>query len=176
LKRLESWGLKTFSTEDPRLFLRDIHDKVRDNLCDLVIIDYRMPFVSGTILSQRIGSDDQLKDLPVILFTSNTDHLVVDGDILYPRIFKALEKPVKTSLLLKTIREIFENSKKVALPPEQTSTEFPVKVLVANIPQESNQPLKRTVLIVEDNPINQKVCSRLIERLGASFAIANNGE
>jgi len=172
-KKLDSWGMKVFLIDDPRAFLTDLNDKVRKNICDLVIIDYRMPFVSGAILAQRIGSDEQLQSLPVILFTSESEPLELHEDIPYPRIFKALQKPVKTGSLLRAIKDIFEVPESVEAFHEQTVADSSVYAQIVSEP-EVKQSKKKTVLIVEDNPVNQKVCGRLLERLGVAFTIVNS--
>lgn len=41
---------------------------------------------------------------------------------------------------------------------------------------EGNQPLIGKVLLVEDHPVNQKVAQKLLERLGLTVDVADNGE
>lgn len=174
-KRLESWGIKTFSTDNPRTFLSDIQENVKKNICDLIIIDYRMPCVSGAILAQRIGSDPQLQNIPVILFTSDSEPLDVDEDIPFPRIFRALEKPVKTSYLLRAMKEVFAVPEGVIAAVDPGGAD---SIVYSPLSDEApvQQSRKKSVLIVEDNPVNQKVCGRLLDRLGAAFTIVNNGD
>jgi signal transduction histidine kinase/CheY-like chemotaxis protein len=44
------------------------------------------------------------------------------------------------------------------------------------VPAPGDQPLSGRVLLVEDHPVNQKVAQKLLERLGLTVEVADNGE
>lgn len=78
------------------------------------------------------------------------------------RVF-ALAKPFKESSLLKVLRQ--------ALLYEPVEAFVPSRAAALNV--EQGTPL--LALLVEDNPINQKVASRLLEKQGCSVRTAGNG-
>lgn len=42
---------------------------------DLVLLDLRLPIISGEEVCRKIKSDDKLKHIPVILFTASIDNM-----------------------------------------------------------------------------------------------------
>jgi|GEM_PF-424384 len=60
----------------------------------------------------------------------------------------------------------------LALP----SGDLPKPALLANQPVKNSAPTTAQILIVEDNPVNQMVASRMLEKLGFPADIAGNGQ
>jgi len=79
-----------------------------------------------------------------------------------PRAY-ALAKPFKESQLLRVLRQALLHEDAAAFVPAQTAA--------LNVAQGA----RLSTLLVEDNPINQKVASRLLEKHGCSVRIACNG-
>jgi CheY-like chemotaxis protein len=85
----------------------------------------------------------------------------------YPGLFSAiLTKPVKQSQLGKSLQAEFQG--KVQVPVPETK---PDKLLDVNFAKE--HPLN--ILVAEDNTVNQKLISRMLEKLGYEFELAHNG-
>ena len=57
------------------------------------------------------------------------------------------------------------------LPASAAAVPAPVAV-----PAPGDPPLSGRVLLVEDHPVNQKVAQKLLERLGLTVEVADNGE
>ncbi len=74
-------------------------DIARQELPDAVLLDLRMPDMSGEDVLTRLKTDRQLCDVPVIVATGQTD---------YPRLsgaFATLTKPFKLEQLYRTINQ-----------------------------------------------------------------------
>ncbi|MCH9028965.1 MAG: response regulator, partial [Bacteroidetes bacterium] len=93
--------------------------------------------------------DDQLENI-----TSLNDEFI-----------RIIGKPVRSKTLHQTLFKLFNNI-------ANQSIEEPV-IEDSTTPSEKSTPLN--VLLVEDNIVNQKVASRILEKLGFKPDIANNG-
>jgi two-component system sensor histidine kinase/response regulator len=125
----------------------------------LVLMDGMMPGMDGKEVSARIKSDPGLKQVPVVLLTSATQpdyarqcmELGVEGYLI---------KPVKQTELQQMILSLLGNTKK------QPAAEKP----------DENLPVTRIrALLVEDNPVNQQIAIRMLERRGHSVKAVGDG-
>ena len=136
---------------------------------DLVIADFMMPDMDGAMLGEQINSDPHLSRARVVLLTSMDRH----GDI---RRFAAmgfagyLSKPVKARELLVCLDKVLARDAHdfhAQTHPMVTSNTFHEHSVA--------QRFSGRVLLVEDNPVNQKVARRFLERLGCEVTLAENG-
>jgi PAS domain S-box-containing protein len=81
------------------------------------------------------------------------------------RLFSTAAKPLKTQSLIRALRALGQSLPRKDLPPAAV---IPENRLLAQ-----DYPLD--VLVVEDNPVNQKVAIRFLERLGYRSTTADNG-
>jgi CheY-like chemotaxis protein len=77
-----------------------------------------------------------------------------------------LSKPVRLAHLVAAVRSVVDGAMERHLPPD------------AELPREGELPrmAKPRVLLAEDNIVNQKVASRMVEKLGCELELAFNGE
>ncbi|MFH2066133.1 MAG: response regulator [Pseudomonadota bacterium] len=133
----------------------------------LVLMDLKMPGIDGLCASKKIRQDSMLAHLPIIMISG----FMLDQDMhqgISVGIDAFILKPVKSSVLLDTILEVL--GKKMAVETEIRDETTPAGHL-------SDSPLNRVrVLLVEDNPINQEVVSKLLEEAGILVDRADNGE
>ncbi|MBX5459837.1 MAG: PAS domain-containing protein [Steroidobacteraceae bacterium] len=135
---------------------------------DVVLADLQMPNMDGAMLGERINSDPQLAHARVVLLTSMDRH----GDL---RRFAAmgfagyLTKPVKARELLMCLDKV--------LVHEAHDWHLQTHPIVTSnaVHQHATRRYAGNVLLVEDNPINQKVARRFLERLGCTVTLAENG-
>ena len=66
---LEPWGLKVITLDDPRRFW----EKLEASSPDLLILDIKMPHLSGVELCQVVRNDSRWGGLPVLFLTAHTD-------------------------------------------------------------------------------------------------------
>ncbi|MGN6394960.1 MAG: two-component regulator propeller domain-containing protein [Mucilaginibacter sp.] len=127
---------------------------------ELVISDMQMPDMDGAALAKIIKQ--KFKMMPVILLSSLGD----ESQKNYPGLFTAvLTKPVKPLHLQKVITAQFQQS------PANNDTAKPLPALSTDFAK--LKPLN--ILVAEDNPINQKMILKVLEKLGYDAALATTG-
>jgi two-component system sensor histidine kinase/response regulator len=132
----------------------------KDSPFDLVLADELMPMRGGLDLLELLRSDERFARLPLILLSLfGAEHDTTDHE----------HRP--NAIGLKPIRAIH-----LATLIDQ--------VLTGKTPHALNlksSPLARPtfrgnkILLVEDNPVNQRVAQRTLQNLGSEVTIANNG-
>lgn len=72
--RLKKLGYDVITATDGKEAL----DSIRDNAPDLVLLDIILPVMSGTNVCKKIKDDEQLKHIPVILFTASSNIMTAE--------------------------------------------------------------------------------------------------
>ncbi len=133
---------------------------------DLAIIDWKMPQMDGIELAQKIAEMPDLRVRPKVLLVSayihnqmlpHLDEQVVNG---------ILEKPLQPSNLYDAIAKIFRMDASTTgrfAFGSQFNPELVTRIRGASI------------LLVEDNEINQQVAQELLESFGVTVMVAGNG-
>ena len=158
-KTLSSWGVRSecaaSGTEALELLSRQTFD--------LALLDVHMPEMSGFELASTIRERWPESSLKLAVLTSMRHR--GDAELcLRLKVGAYLSKPVKNSDLLKTLRKLTS--------PTGYTDDAPAKPNQIIATPESPS-LK--ILLAEDNPVNQKVALRMLERLGHRVTPANNG-
>ena len=135
---------------------------------EVVLADHRMHDMDGATLGERVNADAQLSQARLVMLTSLDGH----GDI---HRFAALgfaaylTKPVRARELLECLdRVLAHDSKTWHMQSQPIVTR---NTLAAHI----TDAYRGTVLLVEDNAVNQKVAVRFLERMGCTVRVADNG-
>ena len=125
---------------------------------ELAILDLHMPVMSGLMLAREIRAREAIRETPLMMLTSDRDRdEAIEARKLEVKIF--LVKPVRQANLIRAVGEMFGAS----LPERQPVTPG------------SQKKLQARILVVEDNPTNQKVIVLRLEKLGCVVAVARNG-
>jgi len=127
---------------------------------DLVLLDVNMPEMDGFDMVQRLGTDSTAA-IPTIMMLTSSDHT---GDAARCRamgIAAYLIKPVRQSSLRDAILRALTRQPSRPVVPERPA---PVKM---------SAPLK--ILLAEDNAVNQRVASGLLQKAGHTVMVAENG-
>jgi two-component system sensor histidine kinase/response regulator len=138
-------------------------------LFEVVLADLQMPDMDGAMLGEQINSDPQLSRARVVLLTSMDRH----GDL---RRFAAmgfagyLSKPVKARELLVCLEKVLARE-----AHDWHAQTHPIVTANALNEHSMTKRYSGRVLLVEDNPVNQKVARRFLERLGCDVTLAENG-
>jgi two-component system, sensor histidine kinase and response regulator len=123
---------------------------------DVVVLDDRMPQMSGIDLARAIRADASLGSLPLIMLSS-VDHDEAASAEAGIEFF--LTRPVRQShlrdCLMNAVREKLAAGGSGARPAH---TQFDARILV-----------------VEDNPVNQELASHMLQHLGCITVLAKNG-
>ena len=168
-RQLAAWGLQCHSFSSAPSALKALREFVASGQrCDLLLTDMMMPDMTGTELVSAVRADDTLKNMPVIIMTS-IGHTYELGTMKKMPGVRVLVKPVKQSQLLDTILLVLETHESAAALPQ------PYGATVEPLP--SGVKTAR-ILLVEDNPVNQKVTLRQLVKLGYvnTDAVANGIE
>lgn len=150
---------------------------------NVVILDMAMPEVDGIELAAEIRNNPSLKDTLLIMLSSHAYH---DYKSLIRRglINAFLFKPVKRAQLFQKLSEMIAG--------KTTCNEYDPTVKNASDTQGLNEtdiaPLREvtpvlvngkisniSILLVEDNPINQKLAVKVLEKYGYKVELAQNG-
>jgi two-component system, sensor histidine kinase and response regulator len=126
----------------------------------LILTDAHMPDVDGLMLTESIRTDAALAATPVIMLTSG-DRPEDASECERLGISAYLLKPVKQSELLAAI----ERTLGVPVPARELLAHADANPAI--------RPLR--ILLAEDSVVNQKLAVALLERLGHSVTIAQNG-
>lgn len=127
---------------------------------DIALVDFQMPDIDGLALSRSLNQRHSPKGLPIILLSS----MMVDTRN-EPVITTTMLKPIKPSKLLEAITKVLSttqviSSKDVAKPkiPHDLAASHPLSILIA-----------------EDNQVNQLIIKMLLSRMGYRPDFAGNG-
>jgi two-component system sensor histidine kinase/response regulator len=129
----------------------------------LVLLDCVMPETDGFGLAEQIQRDDALTQTPLIMFSS-TGQGSVAARCREMGLVGYLTKPIKQSELFDVITS--------ALGSED-SAEQPAKPVTPAAPRPSR---KLQVLLAEDNPVNQRLVVKLMEKQGHTIVLTGNGK
>jgi CheY-like chemotaxis protein len=155
-----SWGVQAVSAAGGWEALGVLRDaEAGGQVFDAILLDYHMPGMDGIDFSRRLQADPVLCRIPRILLSSSGR--LNAGEAQGAGLSGSLAKPVRARQLYEAITH--------ALGKE-----------VAPQPAEPKAPVvreKRTarLLLVEDNPVNQKVALVTLRRLGYEVDLAGNG-
>lgn len=158
---LTSLGFLVEALESSQQALARLKQKERP-APDLVVADQQMPGMTGFELGGWLHESKAASPVPFILLT--TSSLPAAGPAAHPSpSFRCLFKPVRPSTLEATVRRLL-------LTPELSEEKTPDPPSAPSAPTASLD-----VLLVEDNPVNQKVALRILKRLGHTVDLAGDG-
>jgi two-component system sensor histidine kinase/response regulator len=128
---------------------------------DLAILDMQMPRMDGLTLAREIKADPVLAPTRLVMLSSLGQPLS-EVEMASLEISASLLKPVKQSRLFDCLATVIGSAITDSAPVQK---------------ERSSSPASRAlrILLVEDNPINQKVALGQLQRLGFAAEVANNG-
>lgn len=132
----------------------------------LAIIDMMMPGMDGKTLGRKIKADPRITETALVMLTSAGKR----GDVeqLQDIGFSAyLTKPVK--------RHQLHDCLSTVLGTPLTIVKKPAKPIVTrhSLSEEKKQSIR--ILLVEDNPVNQKIAEKMLEKFGYYSNKVSNG-
>ncbi len=162
---LESWNTSFDTAPDgftAHMKLREAAEQ--GNPFSIAILDMQMPGMDGEELGRRILQDPELPRPKLVMMSSMG--VRGDGNRLSQMGFSAyLMKPVKQSQLFDCL--VMVNGR---ADPEKGPRSL---VTRHSIDEERKKALR--ILVAEDNPVNQKVAMRILEKLGYASDLAGDG-
>lgn len=158
---LQHWNCNVIEAEDGPIALDVLAGRDQGTeLFDLILLDYQMPDMNGVELARRIRELPACSQVPMILLTS-IHHSEADG-WKSAGIQLCLTKPIKKSHLLGGLNRAIDGepaSRPQAVASKKSRIEF----------------AGESILLVEDNPVNQKIAMPLLKKSGLDVDVVNNG-
>lgn len=167
-------GIEVVVTNDPTQAISILTTAKDENRpFDMALIDYVMPSMSGTELADRITQSRLFPDLQMILASSQPARSDAE-DVRRAGIKGYLIRPVRSSDLLGMIARLREAH--ASGTPTDMITRFTMRDNKAqNETSEKNAFRGASILVAEDNIVNQSVMQAMLESYGLRAVIAKNG-
>jgi two-component system sensor histidine kinase/response regulator len=163
-KTLGYWRMQPTAVSTATAALSLLHDsKAAGVPFGLLVADCHMPDVDGFMLVEQIQKSPDLSSLVTIMLTSGGQR----GDGTRCKelgIAAYLIKPVLQADLLDALLQVLASSNRV---------DKPAQVVTRHSLREGRVPLR--ILLAEDNLVNQKLASRLLENQGHLVVVAADG-
>jgi two-component system sensor histidine kinase/response regulator len=159
-----SWGMKPTLAERGAEALREIERaSTKGTPFSLVLLDAQMPGMDGFTVAERVN-ELAVPDRPALIMLTSAG---LRGDATRCRksgIEAYLTKPIKRSSLLETVRTV--------LGSHATASKHAPVITVHSLRQDRG---RLRILLVEDNPVNEVLATRVLERRGHEVTVARNG-
>jgi two-component system sensor histidine kinase/response regulator len=162
----QMWKMRSRCAASGEEALRLLREAACDDPYELVILDMQMPHMDGLMLARAIKNDPLTAGVQLVMLTSLGHHLD-PGELKAAGIEACVLKPVQQARLLDRLTEVLSGSITKWTETLKAS---------GKLPQISpNAPSKATILVAEDNRINQMVALGLLQKLGYAADLAPNG-
>ncbi|HJT00769.1 MAG TPA: response regulator [Terriglobales bacterium] len=163
LEFTSGWGMCAVAAKDGELALQMMKDAQRQHSpFRILLLDCRMPGMDGFTLARHIHDDCDLTGTIIMMLTSDAQR----GDAGRCRelgISVYLVKPVQKKELLQALRAALGSP----------GTRQAERVVTRHSLREARAHLR--ILLAEDNPVNQALMLRLLQKLGHVPVLATNG-
>jgi HAMP domain-containing protein/CheY-like chemotaxis protein/signal transduction histidine kinase len=142
-------------------------DALREQTCDCVVLDLRLPDMTGFEVLEQMRRDETLANVPVVVFT---------GRELSPEEDAQLHT-IARSIVVKGVESPERLLDETALFLHRTVTELPVEKqrMLERLNLSDEDLVGRTVLLVDDDARNIFALSSVLERRGMRVLAATTG-
>ena len=159
---LTAWGVAATIVPDGNAAMAELQRaRASGRTFRLVLLDARMPDLDGFAVAERIREEPALAGVTVMLLTSD----VMSGDLARCRtlgVARHLIKPFTPSELLNAVLLALGQSAEPTTPFSSAARDASARRL--------------HILVAEDNAVNQRVITRLLEKMGHIPIVTFNGQ
>lgn len=141
----------------------------KDAAFNLILTDFNMPGKNGLEFAKILKNDERFKNIPVVMVTSRAqtgDHRIAQE----MKIDGYLTKPIRKRELIDCISVIINPSYEKAKKANGNT------LVTEHVIAEMHKDRRTKVLLVEDNPVNQKLILKMLSNAGIDCDLANNGQ
>ncbi|MBI4838782.1 MAG: response regulator [Nitrospirae bacterium] len=166
-KMLEGFGCRPYAVEDDIKAVQELKNAAgSEDPFRLLILDMQIPGTDTTQVIRNIKKSSDINKTAIIALTS----LASRGDSAQLHEMGCdgyLVKPIKQSMLLDAITTV--------LSPEAAAKDLKHKSIVTRHTISEKKRRDVRILLVEDNPVNQKFITALLNKAGYTADVAGNG-
>ncbi|MEW6453468.1 MAG: HAMP domain-containing protein [Pseudomonadota bacterium] len=140
---------------------------LRDKTCDCVVLDLRLPDMSGFEVLEKIREDDALSDIPVVVFTGRELSAEEDAQL----------HTMARSIVVKGVESPERLLDETALFLHRVVTDLPAEKqrMLEKLTSSDEDLVGRTALLVDDDARNIFALSSVLERRGMHVLTATTG-
>ncbi len=140
---------------------------LRNAPCDCVVLDLRLPDMSGFEVLERMRADDALTDVPVVVFTGRELSAEEDAQL----------HTMARSIVVKGVESPERLLNETALFLHRVITDLPAEKqqMLERLNSSDEDLVGRTVLLVDDDARNIFALSSVLERRGMNVLTATTG-
>lgn len=173
--QLEQWGMEVYEAEDPIIAYDNCQIRISQGHIppyDMAILDMQMPTMDGADLGTEIRKLSLCDEMKLVMMTSlgSRNDAQRFAQIGFDAFFA---KPTTTKDLLKALKVLFDEGAAF-----EAANPLVTKDYLGRLQDEMAQiqwPADTRILLVEDNSTNQIVAQGMLEMIGLSADVANNG-
>jgi signal transduction histidine kinase/DNA-binding response OmpR family regulator len=162
---LSHWGMKPALAENGKRGMETLEQaNAAGAAFSLILVDSHMPDMNGFTFAKQVKGDPRFKGAIIMMLTSGGQR----GDASHCRelgISAYLLKPLQQTELLDAILTVLGHKPQ---SPDQRPT-----LVTRHSLREERRHLR--ILLAEDNPVNQMVAVRLLEKAGHTVMVVANG-
>ena len=163
--QLEAFGIEAEVISDAALFIpRLVERREAGKPFALGVLDWSMPGLDGVHLAQEVRRRPEFADLPLIMLAS-AGHLANSHQIESVKFGALLTKPVRAEQLYRSLAAMLGQAPAVAAKTVNPGWNM--------VKRPAGSGLR--LLMAEDNPTNQKVARRILEKMGHTVDVVGNG-
>ena len=142
-------------------------DILREGMCDCVVLDLRLPDMSGFEVLERMRGDEALADVPVVVFTGRELSANEDAQL----------HTMARSIVVKGVESPERLLDETALFLHRVFSDLPVEKqrMLERLNSSDEDLIGRTVLLVDDDARNIFALSSVLERRGMQVLTATTG-
>ncbi len=140
---------------------------LKENPCDCVVLDLRLPDMSGFEVLERMRADGGLADIPVVVFTGRELSAEEDAQL----------HTMARSIVVKGVESPERLLNETSLFLHRVITDLPLEKqhMLQRLNSSDEDLVGRTVLLVDDDPRNIFALSSALERRGMNVLTATTG-
>ncbi|MET0169901.1 MAG: response regulator, partial [Aliihoeflea sp.] len=179
LEQMNGWEFDACAAQSAAEGISVLEEAARRGIAvDCVILDYQMPEMTGVDAARIIRQTAEIAKTPILLLSS-VDQAVTGAPGRELGIEAQLIKPARSAVLLKTLVDTIQRRRSeaagVVVPLRAVK---PTRQLQkAHIAPELRHHERRVdVLVAEDNEVNQLVFRQILEEIGLTLEIVENGK